>query len=386
MAAQHLLGRAVELLTPGSPQRVAALPWFGIALYALSEFGAADEAWTEAIDSGEGDDATLAFFERAHVRGHNPTEGETVAGLEEAVRERLARLEPDASPLVYASGYHSLARLHFWLGRTDDQLESATRARDYARRSGVVSLEATAAAVMGSALMYGASPWPEYEEFARGLLAERDRLGRLAAGAIAGLAAAASYQGRHDESAQLFAQHMAELYERGDESAIRTNSQNRGYARELAGDLEGAERIHREGWDALGEIGERGYRSTDGALLALVLIDLGRRSEAEAILAEVEEIQTEDDWLTAAAIALVQARLATADGRHDEAIAAAQRAVELGNDGYVLLSPWWMMGLGRALAAAGRDDEAREALEEAMRLARVKGSTVLEAQARALLP
>jgi tetratricopeptide (TPR) repeat protein len=239
---------------------------------------------------------------------------------------------------------------------------------------------------MGSALMYGASPWPEYEEFARGLLAERDRLGRLAANAIAGLAAAASYQGRHEESAQLFAQHVTELYERGDESAIRTNSQNRGYARELAGDLEGAERIHREGWDALGEIGERGYRSTDGALLALVLIDLGRRSEAEAILAEVEEIAPEDDWLTAAMIALVQARLATADGRHEEAIAAARRAVELGNQGYVLLSPWWVMGLGRAFAAAGRDDEARDALEEAIRLARVKGSTVLEAQARALMP
>jgi len=386
IAAQHLLGRAVELLDSGSPQRVAALPWFGIALYALSEFGAADEAWTEAIESGDGDDATLAFFERARVRGHNPTGGETVAGLEETVRERLAGLDPDASPLVHASGYHALARLHFWMGRTDDQLESATRARDYARRAGVVSLEAAAAAVVGSALMYGASPWREYEEFARSLLAERDRLGRLAANAIAGLAAAASYQGRHEESAQLFAQHAAELYERGDESAIRTNSQNTGFARELGGDLEGAERIYREGWDALGEIGERGFRSTDGALLAHVLIDLGRRSDAEAILAEVEEIAPEDDWLTAAGIALVQARLASADGRHEDAIAVAQRAVELGNDGYFLLSPWWSIGLGRTLAAAGRDDEAREALEEAIRLAHVKGSTALEAQARALLP
>ena len=48
---------------------------------------------------------------------------------------------------------------------------------------------------------------------------------------------------------------------------------------------------------------------------------------------------------------------------------------ELGNEGYFLLRPWFTTELGRALAAAGRDDEAREALEEAIRLARVKGST-----------
>jgi len=368
------------------PQRVAALTWFGIALYALSDFDDADQAWTEAIESGEGDDATIAFFERVRVRGHNPIGGETNPELELAVRERLAALSDDAPPLVFASGYHSLARLHFWAGRTDDQLEAARQARDYARRAGVVSLEASAATIMGTALMYGASPWPEYEAYANSLLDERDRLGRLAASALAGLAASASHQGRHEEASELFAQHMSELYERGDESAIRTNSQNRGFARELAGDLEAAERIHREGWDALGAIGERGFRSTDGALLANVLLDLGRRGDAEEILAEVAEIAPEDDWLTEAIVAVVQARLATDDGRHDEAVALAKRAVELGDNGYFVLSPWWYRGLGCALAAAGRDDEAREALEESIRRANVKGSTVFADQARALLP
>jgi tetratricopeptide (TPR) repeat protein len=115
-------------------------------------------------------------------------------------------------------------------------------------------------------------------------------------------------------------------------------------------------------------------------------MELGRRDEAEAVLAETEEIASEDDWLTSALVAVVHARLATADGRHDEAIAAARRAAELGNEGYFLLSPVWMVELGRALSAAGRQDEAREALEDAVRRARVKGSTVLEEQARALLP
>ena len=71
-------------------------------------------------------------------------------------------------------------------------------------------------------------------------------------------------------------------------------------------------------------LGERGFRSTLGALFALALVELGRRDEAEAILDEVEGLGTEDDWLTAACVDVVRARLATLDGRHDDAVAAGE--------------------------------------------------------------
>ena len=58
-------------------------------------------------------------------------------------------------------------------------------------------------------------------------------------------------------------------------------------------------------WDALGELGERGFRSTLGALLALALLELGRREEAEAILDEADALGSEDDWLTDAFVAVV---------------------------------------------------------------------------------
>jgi hypothetical protein len=93
----------------------------------------------------------------------------------------------------------------------------------------------------------------------------------------------------------------------------------------------------------------------------------------------------EDDWLTVACADVVRARLATLDGRHDDAVAAAGRATDLGNEGYFLLRPWFATELGRALAAAGRDDEARQVLDEAIRVARVKGSTLYERRAQDVL-
>jgi len=383
-AGRRLLSRAVGLLDPGSPQRGAALPWLGIALYSAGEFAESDRVLTEAVDSAEGEDAAIAFFTRCLGRGHNPVEGETIDSLERDVRARLADLG-DASPLAYAEGYHALTRLFFWQGRTSDQLEAATLARDYARQAGVSVLEGMCATHMATALLYGESTWAEYESFARGMLAERDRLGRIVDNALSGLAAAASAAGRADESERLFQDYEAALIERGDEHDARTQGQNRGWGLYLAGNLEAAEPVYRRTWDALGEAGERGFRSTLGALFAIDLLELGRRDEAESILDEAEALGAEDDWLTEAFVAVVRSRLATLDGRHDDAVAAAKHAAELGDAGYFALRPWFTTEHGRALAAAGRDDEAPEVLREAIRVARVKGSAVYERRAQDLL-
>jgi class 3 adenylate cyclase/tetratricopeptide (TPR) repeat protein len=383
-AARGLLYRAVELLEEGSRERGAALPWLGVVLYSLGEFGESDRVLTEAVDSADEEDAAIAFFRRSFGRGHNPVEGETIESLERAVRARLAELH-DASPLVYAEGYHALGRFAFWQGQTTEQLEAATAARAHARQAGVIVLEGLCAGMMGSALLYGESGWTEYEAFAREALGERDRLGRTVDNALSGLAVAASAQRRTEESIQLFAEYEAALVERGDEFNARTQGQNRGFALYLSGDLEGAEQVYRRSWDALGEVGERGFRSTLGGLLSLALVELDRRDDAEEILAQVDGMSTEDDWLTVACADLVRARFATLDGRHEDAVAAARRAADLGDDGYFMLRPWFTTEHGRALAAARRDDEARQVLEEAIRVARVKGSTLFERRARDIL-
>ena len=379
-AGRRLLARAVDVLGDDAPERLPALPWLGAATYSLGDYAEADRILTEAAESASGEDAAIAFFLRALGRAHNPAEGDTFASTAAEV-ERRVRALGDASPLVYAEGYHALARIHHYTGRTGDELEAAMLARDFARRAGVTALEAASAGVMGSALVYGESPWREHEEFARALYADRDRLGRVAENALYGLGVAACMQCRFNEAFDLFARYEESLLERGDEGAMRTAPQNHGWAHYLAGDLDGTERLWRRSWDALGEVGERGFRSTAGALLALVLFELGRREEAELIVDEAERLSVADDWLTEALVAIVRIRVALADGRYDEAIATGERMVSLADEGYFLMQPWFLIEHGRALGAAGRVDEARAILDEAIRRAEVKGSLVYVRQA-----
>ena len=384
VAGRRLLTRALEVLDDDAPERAPALPWLGAAAYSVGDYAEADRVLTEAVASTSGEDASIAFFLRTLGYAHDPAEGETFASTAGEVEGRLRTLG-DASPLVYAEGYRALARLYHFAGRTADELEAATLARDFARRAGVIGLEAATSSVIGSALVYGESTWKEHEEFARALYADRDRLGRVAENALYGLGVAACMQCRFDESFDLFARHEASLLERGDEGGMRTAGQNHGWAYYLAGDLEMTERLWRRTWNSLGEIGERGFRSTAGALLALVLFELGRREEAESIVDEAERMSVADDWLTEALAAIVRVRLALADGRYDDAVAAGERMVSLAEGGYFLMQPWFLIEHGRALGAAGRLDEARETLDLAIRRAEVKGSLVYVRQAQDLL-
>ena len=72
----------------------------------------------------------------------------------------------------------------------------------------------------------------------------------------------------------------------------------RGSIEIAVGEYELAEEILRTGWDGLGEVGERGMRSTVGGYLGEVLARLGRLDEAEALLDEALGISTLDDWVT----------------------------------------------------------------------------------------
>ena len=126
-------------------------------------------------------------------------------------------------------------------------------------------------------------------------------------------------QGRADESVRLFADYEAALIERGDEHGARTEGQNRGFGLYLAGDLEGAEPVYRL------QLGRpRRARRTR--------LSLDPRGAPRARPARARPSRggggdprrgrtrsaSEDDWLTDAFVAVVRARLASLDGRHDE--------------------------------------------------------------------
>ncbi len=386
-ACHNLLRRAVAIAPEDAPERFRALPWLGVALYVRGELAESDRILTEAVERGDAEDSAIAFFIRAQNRAHTGSGGDSLDAHESGVRELLVRIESDGgSDLALTEGYLALSRILFWQGRLEAQLAAAERARVHAVRTGESVLEWLAIASVVSAMHQGTTPWPDYEVFVRSILDESDRIGRHATNLIAGLGVAAANRERFGDAASLFEQCEAELVERGDTFGLLAIVQGKGGSERLAGELEAAEKTFRGGWDGLGALGERGFRSTVGCELATVLVDLGRVDEAERIVEEAAGIAAADDWFTSASSASARARIASARGEHGDAIECARRSVEIaGRREYVLAQIYLWCELSAVLVAAGRAAEANEAIAETIRLARLKGSTAYEARARGLL-
>jgi class 3 adenylate cyclase/tetratricopeptide (TPR) repeat protein len=382
-AGKQLLERALSLMLDDAPERAHVLWDLGRAFYAGGQLDEADAALSEAIESDDRDVSASAFFYRAFLRGHA---GGLIA-LEAEVQARLAELE--TAPLgerTLAQGYVVLAQFRFWNGACDDASEAGRRAEQLARRAGDARLEIEAIGMTGVSMFHGAAPWLELERHAAAALAQVDRLGSEALDARVGLAGAAAHGGRFEEARALYAEHLEALEERGRTFALVGSSQGRGLCELLAEEFEQAERILREGWEGLGRMGERGFRSTVGAHLGEALVELDRADEALAVLDEAEALAA-DDWLTVSHCRYVRGLAASRRGEHERAIELLREATSIADArDYIITRMNHRLGLGRVLLAARRLEEARDALEEGLRLALVKvGSVVYERRARRLL-
>jgi len=194
--------------------------------------------------------------------------------------------------------------------------------------------------------------WEEVDRFARAALADSKRLGpRVELSALDLLAMFAEAQGRFDEAREYFHRLDERYAELGLEIIRLSESMDVGHLELLAGEPEAAEQALREGWVGLGELGERGFRSTIGAVLGWALVEQDRLDEAEQIVAEAEELASSDDFATAMYVLTTRARIA----------------------------------LGLVLIRAGRPDEARTSLADALERAERKGALVLAEWARDLL-
>ncbi|HEX5800127.1 MAG TPA: adenylate/guanylate cyclase domain-containing protein [Gaiellaceae bacterium] len=132
--------------------------------------------------------------------------------------------------------------------------------------------------------------------------------------------------------------------------------------------------------------GERGYRSTAAAELALALCRLGELEEGERWSRTAEELAPEDDTLTHMFWRQARALVLAGHDRTEEAVRLAREAVELGERAQM---PNTHAGayatLASILVGSGRSAEAQAAAAAAVRLYEAKGNTVSAAAARSLL-
>jgi predicted ATPase/class 3 adenylate cyclase len=393
-AALTLLERAARLLPERDDRRLRLAPELGLALTEAGELTRAEELLTDALDDPDADEAVAlaARIERVALRLRSEPRGGWERDLElvEAALPALeARVPHDAAThRALARGWFLVGLVRgLWAGRVARGEEALERARVHARAAGDRRQEAEIVGRLGFAAWSGPLAVPEAVARCAALLDEAPDDLLLEACCRRWIGCLVARLGRFDEARELVAAAAKAYEELGARlDAAATSAFGHAEVEWLAGDLAAAERALRDGYDALGALGELGHRASVAALLARVLHARGRSEEAAALVREVAETASDRDLWSQILLALTGARLAAAAGRLAEAEERARDAVEIVEESDLLdLHGDALLDLADVLRLAGREEEARGSTEAALDLYARKGNEVSAARARALL-
>jgi tetratricopeptide (TPR) repeat protein len=289
----------------------------------------------------------------------------------------------DDTTLAFA--WSVLGRAQFFLGRAALAEQSLARAVDHARQARDRRGESEALQWWAGAKRFGPAHVDEVLDFVEKLaaLAQRDNSVEIYRCSFAGVMLA--MQGRFAEARASIEEALRWGREHGHEHRRLGTMMESGYVEVLAGDLDAAVERFREGYEGLGKLGETGFRSTIGTLLAEALVELGRDAEAEPILEECEAIAQKDDFDPQARIRQVRAQILARRGATSAAEELAREAVtRYAASDYLDLHARSIVVLAKVIASSGRKDEAASLLADATDLFERKGNRVLAARSRHL--
>jgi class 3 adenylate cyclase/tetratricopeptide (TPR) repeat protein len=371
-AATNLLARAVGLRERSDPERIQLLVDLGEAQAEQGTFAEASATLDEAVEAAAGiADARLearAILARRNV--------EIYAGDEHA-SERVLDAAATAIPIFEAAGDRAgLARA--WrlraivlgtAGAYDEAAAAADRIVEYASAAGDARMAARGAQVYASVALVGTLPASAVSERCEQLIqqvAGDRRSEAVIRGVLANVCVMQGDFARAREESERQRQMLADL---GPSVAAMSTSIERARIEVLAGDLATAEAELRADDVALARLGEQYFRSTIVGMLAGVLVEARLFEEAAATVETARQLADDDDALSQVLWRTANARLLAEANRPDEAIANAERAVEIASDGddIVLLGDA-KSALGEVLWRAGRPESAEPPLREALAL------------------
>jgi tetratricopeptide (TPR) repeat protein len=394
-AARTLLERAAALLDSGDSRLLELAPELGLVLTASGALSSAEEVLTEVIDGTDDVPPPVvlaARIERVALRLRSDPRG----GWEEdlaLVEAALPGLEAAAD--LDRRGHRAIARGWFliglvrglWAGRVGAGEESLVRARRHAQAAGDRWQEAEIVGRIGFAAWSGPLPVHEGIGLCVSLLESAPDDLFMEACCRRWIGCLVARQGRFDEARELVAAATAAYEELGAKlDAVSTAAFSRADVELLAGDHTAAGSALRDGYEALGNLGEIGYRASVAAMLARTLLARGLAEEADELAGEVEATASEQDLWSQALYRLTRARLLVDAGALEEAERVARDALAIVEPTDLLdLRGDVLLELAVVLGSRGRIDEARECIERGRGLYEAKGNVVAVERARAQL-
>jgi tetratricopeptide (TPR) repeat protein len=159
-----------------------------------------------------------------------------------------------------------------------------------------------------------------------------------------------------------------------------------GEVERLAGEWKAAERLYRRGYETYERMGEKTQLSTLAVLLGNAVYAQGDYDEAFELTQVSMDAASPEDFLSQMLWRALRAKVLSERGATSEAETLGRDAVEVGRKtDSIDMQGDVAMDLSEVLSRAGRAREAREAVEEAIRLYERKGNVTSAARARTVL-
>ncbi len=389
-AAAHLFERAEGLLLAENSLRLRLLPELGRALIQWGEWNRAAEVLTQAEDGGrERDlpevvaDARVALcFIRLHTDPHT-SHDEVQPELDEAIRT-FEELQDDAG---LARAVSLSGMVTFWRGQCEEAIPQLERAALHARTAGDWAQEMEALRILSMAALYGPTPASVAIERVEEITGRTQGGPALEVATLRARAELEATQGRFDVARELLDEARGLAEDFGLTMLLAAGvDRSAGEIELLAGDPVAAERVLRPACATLERMGDWGHFTSVVVYLADALLLQGRGDEAAPMVEVGRRWAIDDDVDAQVGLHRVAARLAARAGDLEEAQGLADEAVaRAGQTDFLHLAGDAYSDLAEVLELAGKKDEARDALEQALALYERKGNLVMTERTRARL-
>ena len=388
-AAVHLVDRDVALL-PDPGARLVPSILLGEALESTGRYEKAysllEATIEEAKAIGDVRSEWLAVVQSARLGTRVAPKSWTDERLNETASRALQVFEALEDDLGLMRSWMLSVESSWVRARFDEAAESGRRALEYAERTADEREILHVHEWLCAALLYGSA---HIDLVRREFEALLERAGGRPGKTVAFLIACASTDAMRGDAAGA-RRHYARAKSLAAETGLASQKAVTTLFSEevglLFGDAEFTERETRTAYEELEEGGDKGVRSTIGALLAEALYQLGRYDEAESVVDEARALAASDDLATQVPARAVKAKLLALRGELDEAERLAREAFELASDTDALYMRGSVsMSCAEVFALAGRTDEAKDALREAVEVSERKGNIVMARQAHTRL-
>jgi class 3 adenylate cyclase len=384
-AALNLLSRAAELSPLDRPEALAIRLSLAQALHSAGEFQHAQEVLTELADRARAaGDQRLEWRAKIHqgqiVASTSDVSFDEISATADRAIEIFSELDDDRG-LFWSWGL--LGWMHFNAGRAHDAMKAASKATAHARSAGELAdglLDGLVYAVQGP------TPVEEALGLCRDVRRRIEGYPAHKAGLLEKKAVLEAMNSNIEGARAAIGLARSTWQELGNATAMAAFADWASPVEWYAGDLGSAERERRLGHEAYRKMGAVGYQATQAALLAQLLVELGRDDEALELTHESEAFAVDYDITAQVPWRVARGRILARRGVREEAERVAREGVAIAErTDWLNLQGDALMGLADVLRLARAPDEAAGAARAAVERYEQKGNLVSGARTRALL-